>query len=148
VHAATTDYIIVAIVAGAIVFGNVRLRERLGASEKPPLASLALWFGVAAGGVSGILLLANALLDPGPARNFNTVVTDEHCGSKGSQLTVRAPGLPVVGGTMRVNVSHSVCRAAGDGSPMVVVIGPGYFGRAWVQEARPGKVATPSLERR
>jgi hypothetical protein len=148
VHAVTTDYLIVAIVAAAIVFGNLRLRERLGASEKPPFTSLVLWFAFAAGGVSGILLLANALLDRGPARNFNTVVAAESCRSRHPQLTVSAPGLPVAGGTMQVNVSYSVCRAAGDGSPMVVVIGPGYFGRAWVQETRPGKVATPSLERR
>jgi hypothetical protein len=148
VHAAPMDYLIVAIVAGAIVFGFVRLDERLGANEKPPLTSLVLLFAFAAAGLSWILLVANALLDPGPPRNFNTVVADEHCGSKSSHLTVSAPGLPVVGGTMRVNVSYSVCRAAGDGSPMVVVIGPGYFGRAWVQETRPGKVASPSLERR
>lgn len=142
VHAATMDYLLVAIVAGALVFAFVRLREGLGVSAGPPLSSLALWFVVAATGVSGVLLLANALLDRGPAREFTTVVASHHCGRRGSEITVRgAPALPVVAGTMGVNVRASMCRAARAGDTVVVLIGPGYFGRAWVQGARPVQTA-------
>jgi hypothetical protein len=143
VHAANMDYLIVAIIAGAIVFARVRLREGLGVSPRPPLSSLALWFVVAAYGVSGVLLLANALLDRGPAREFTTVVAGEYCGRRsGSEITVRgAPALPVVAGTMDVNVRTSMCRAARAGDTVVVLIGPGYFGRAWVQGARPVQTA-------
>jgi hypothetical protein len=142
VHAATMDYLIVAILAGAIVFGFVRLREALGANGTPPLTSLAIWFAVSAGGVSGVLLLANALLDPGPGREFTTVVATHYCGRRRSEITVRgAPALPVVAGTMDVNVRHDMCRAARAGDTIVVVIGPGYFGRAWVQAARPVQTA-------
>lgn len=137
VHAVTMDYLLVAVIAGAMVFARLRLREGLGVSARPPLTSLALWFLVAAYGVSGILLLANALLDRGPAREFTTVVASHNCGRRGSEITVRgAPALPVVSGTMGVNVLRSMCRAAQAGDTVVVLIGPGYFGRAWVQGAR------------
>ena len=142
VHAAGADYFIVAIIAGAIAYGFVRLREGLGAKARPPLTSLALWFLMAAAGVSGVLLLANALLDPGPARQFTTVVAGEYCGRRSSEITVRgAPVLPVLASTMRVNVRRSMCHAARAGDTVVVVIGPGYFGRAWVQGARPVQTA-------
>jgi len=143
VHAVSTDYLIVAIIAGAIAYGFVRLRESLGANARPPLTSLALWFGFSVAGVNGVLLLANALLDPGPSREFTTVVASEQCGRRNSDITVRgAPALPVIAGTMQVNVGGSMCRTTRDGDTVVVVIGPGYFGRAWVQAARPVQTAT------
>ena len=142
VHAASTDYLIVAIIAGAIAYGFVRLREGLGASATPPLSSLALWFVVAATGVSGVLLLANAALDPGPTREFTTVVASQYCGGRNPDITVRgAPALPVVAGTMWVSVRSRMCHAARAGDTVVVLIGPGYFGRAWVQGARPVQTA-------
>lgn len=142
VHVANMDYLLVGVVAAAIVFARVRMREGLGVSARPPLSSLALWFAVAAYGVSGVLHLANAALDPGPAREFTTVVASHSCGRRGSEITVRgAPALPVMAGTMGVNVPASICRAARAGDTIVVVIGPGYFGRAWVQGARPIQTA-------
>jgi hypothetical protein len=141
VHAATMDYLIVATIAGAIVFAWVRVRDSLG-GERPPLTSLAVWFTVAAIGVTGVLLLANALLDRGPGREFTTVVATHYCGRRRSEITVRgAPVLPVVDGTMDVNVRGGMCRAARAGDTIVVVIGPGYFGRPWVQAARPVQTA-------
>jgi hypothetical protein len=141
VHAATMDYLLVAIVAGALVFAFVRLREGLGVSAGRPYQAVT-WFIVAAIGVRGVLLLANAVLDPGPAREFTTVVASHHCGRRGSEITVRGtPALPVVAGTMGVNVRASMCRAARAGDTVVVLIGPGYFGRAWVQGARPVQTA-------
>jgi hypothetical protein len=137
VHAATTDYLIVLSIAGVLVFARLRLREGFGFSARPSLTTLALWF-IVAGGVAGdSLLCANALLDRGPTREFTTLAAGEHCGSRGSDITVSgAPRLPVMAGTMQVNVPRSVCRATRDGDTIVVVVGPGYFGRAWVQDAR------------
>ena len=142
VHATGADYLIVAVIGAAIAYGFVRLREVLGANARPPLTSLALWFGFSAAGVNGVLLLANALLDPGPAREFTTVAASEHCGRRSSDITVSgAPALPVMAGTMQVNVFGRMCRATRNGDTIVVVIGPGYFGRPWVQAARPLQAA-------
>jgi hypothetical protein len=141
VHAVSTDYLIVAIIAGAIAYGYTRLRQGLGTEARPPLTSLALWFVMAAGGVTGVLLLANAELDPGPAREFTTVVASQSCGGRSPDITVRgAPALPVVAGTMRVSVYSDMCRAARAGDTVIVVIGPGYFGRPWIQAARVSKL--------
>jgi hypothetical protein len=137
VHAAATDYLIVASIAGVLVFARLRLREGFGFSARPALTTLAVWFVVAGGIVGCVLLLANAVLDSGPTREFTTLAASEHCGRRGSDITVRgAPMLPVATATMEVNVSNGVCRATRDGDTLVVVIGPGYFGRPWFQEAR------------
>ena len=142
VHATGADYLIVAVIGAAIAYGFVRLREALGANARPPLTSLAIWFGFSAAGVNGVLLLANALLDPGPTREFTTVAASEHCGRRSSYITVSgAPALPVMAGTIQVNVRGSMCRATRDGDAIVVVIGPGYFGRPWVQAGRPLQAA-------
>jgi hypothetical protein len=142
VHAAGADYLIVAVIAAAIAYGFVALREALGANARPPLTSLALWFVFSIAGVNGVLLLLNARLDPGPARDFTTVVASHHCGRRNSDITVSgAPALPVRAGTMQVNVGGSMCRATRAGDSIVVVIGPGYFGRPWVQAARPIQAA-------
>lgn len=142
VHATTMDYLLVAIVSGALVFAFVRLRQGLGVSAGRRYQAVT-WFILAAICVRGVLLLANAVLDPRPAREFTTVVATRHCGQRGSEITVRgAPTLPVVAaGIMGVNVSHSTCRAARAGDTVVVLIGPGYFGRAWVQGSRPIQAA-------
>jgi len=141
VHTTTMDYLLVAIVAGALVFAFVRLREGLGVSAGRPYQAVT-WFLVTATVVRGALLLANAFLDPGPAREFTTVVDSHHCGKRGSEITVRgAPTLPVMAGTMGVNVLYRVCRAARAGDTVIVLIGPGYFGRAWVHGARPVQTA-------
>lgn len=138
VHVTGADYLIIAVIAAAIAYGFVRLREALGANARPPLMSLAIWFGFSAAGVNAVLLLANALLDPGPTREFTTVAASEHCGRRSSDITVSgAPVLPDMAGTMQVNVFGSMCRATRDGDTIVVVIGPGYFRRPWVQAARP-----------
>jgi hypothetical protein len=141
VHTTTMDYLLVAIIAGALVFAFVRLREGLGVSAGRRYQAVT-WFLVAATGVRGALLLANAALDPGPAREFTTVVDSHHCGKRGSEITVRgAPTLPVMAGTMGVNVLYRMCRTARAGDTVIVLIGPGYFGRAWVQGARPVQTA-------
>jgi hypothetical protein len=139
VHATAMDYFAVAITAVAVVVALVGLRGGLGLglSATPSLRTLAFWFVVAAAGVNGVFLLANARLDRGPSREFTTLAASEHCGSRSSDIIVRgAPALPVAGGTMRVNVGRGTCRSTRDGDTIVVVIGPGYFGRAWVQDAR------------
>jgi hypothetical protein len=138
VQPAVTDYAVVAMIAAAIVVAIVRLRQTLRFSARPPLTKLALWFAVAAMGVSAVLRTANALLDSGPVREFTTVVASAHCARRGSDLTVRgAPALPVAGDTMQVNVISSVCRKARGGDTLVVAIGPGFLGRPWVQAAHP-----------
>jgi len=54
-----------------------------------------------------------------------------------SVIAVRgAPALPVAADTMRVNVGYSLCSAARPGDTIVVVIGPGFFRRPWIQGAR------------
>jgi hypothetical protein len=137
VHAGAMDYLAVAITAVAVVFALVGLRGGLGLSATPSLRTLAFWFVVAAAGVNGVFLLANARLDPGPSREFTTLAASEHCGTRNSTIVVKgAPTLPAAGGTMRVNVGRGTCRSTRDGDTIVVVIGPGYFGRAWVQDAR------------
>ena len=137
VHVAATDYLIVASIAGVLVFARLRLRESFGFTARPPLITLAVWLVVAGGIVGCVLLLANAVLDPGPTREFTTLAASEHCGSRGSNITVRgAPMLPVAAATMEVDVRNGVCRATRDGDTIVMVIGPGYFGRPWFQEAR------------
>jgi hypothetical protein len=142
VHATGADYLIVAVIGATIAYGFVRVREALGANARPPLTSLAIWFGFSAAGVNCVLLLANALLDPGPTREFTTVAAREHCGRRSSDITVSgAPALPMMVGTMQVNVRGSMCRATRAGDTIVVVIGPGYFGRPWVQAARPLQAA-------
>ena len=142
VHATGADYLIVAVIGATIAYGFVRMREALGANARPPLTSLIVWFGFSAAGVNSVLLLANALLDPGPTREFTTVAASEHCGRRSSDITVSgAPALPMMVGTMHVNVLGRMCRATRDGDTIVVVIGPGYFGRPWVQAARPLQTA-------
>jgi hypothetical protein len=137
VHVAATDYLIVASIAGVLVFARLRLRESFGFTARPPLITLAVWLVVAGGIVGCVLLLANAVLDPGPTREFTTLAASEHCGSRGSNITVRgAPMLPVAAATMEVDVRNGVCRATRDGDTIVMVIGPGYFGRPWFQDAR------------
>jgi hypothetical protein len=139
VHATAMDYFAVAITAVAVVVALVGLRGGLGLglSATPSLRTLAFWFVVAAAGVNGVFLLANARLDPGPSREFTTLAASEHCGSRSSTIIVKgAPTLPAAGGTMGVNVDRGTCRATRDGDTIVVVIRPGYFGRAWVQDAR------------
>jgi hypothetical protein len=139
VHPAPMDYFIVLIIAAAVVFASLSVRARLGLG-RPTLGRLALWFAWATGGVGGALLFANAALDPGPAREFTTLAAGEHCGGRTSAVTVRgAPGAPPlpVAGKVRVNVGNRTCRAMRDGDTVVVVIGRGYFGRAWVHEVRP-----------
>jgi hypothetical protein len=142
VHAATTDYAVVAIIAAALVAARLRLLEALRFSARPPLTRLATWFGMAAAGVSAVLLTANALLDSGPVRDFPTVVTSAHCYRRSYELTVRgAPALPVEAESMRVNVNPNVCGKVRDGDTVIVGIGPGYLGRPWVQPARAVQVA-------
>jgi hypothetical protein len=46
----------------------------------------------------------------------------------------------VVAGTMRVSVYSDMCQAARAGDTVIVVIGPGYFGRPWIQAARVSKL--------
>jgi hypothetical protein len=141
VHPTTIDYLLVAIIAGALVFAFVRLREGLGVSAGRRYQAVS-WFLVAAIGVRGALLLANAVLDPGPAREFTTVVDSQYCGGRNPDITLRgAPVLPVVASTMRINVRSSMCHAARAGDTVIVLIGPGYFGRPWVQGARPVQTA-------
>src|SRR4051812_132678 len=138
-HATGRDYLIVMIIAAVVVFAFVRVRNGLGLSA-PPLFTLAVWFVVATGGVGGVLLFANAYLDPGPAREITTLAAGEHCGGRSSDISVRgAPGAPALpeGGTMRVGVGNRTCRAMRDGDTVLIVIRPGYFGRPWVQKARP-----------
>jgi hypothetical protein len=137
VNAAAMDYLIVAIIAAVLVFARLRLREGFGLSARPSLTTLAVWFVVAAGVVGCALLVGNAVLDQGPAREFTTLAAGEHCGGRNPDITVRgAPTLPVAATTMRVNARHGICRATRDGDTIVVVVAPGYFGRPWIQDAR------------
>jgi hypothetical protein len=137
VHPVTSDYLIVVSIAAVAVFARLRLREEFGFSTKPPLGTLAVWFVMAGGVVGCAMLLANAVLDHGPAREFTTLAVGEHCSGRSPDITVRgAPTLPVRASTMRVNIFHPSCRATRDGDTIIVVVAPGYFGRAWIKDAR------------
>lgn len=139
VQPVATDYLVVAIIGGVIGMMILRRRETLPVSARSLVGTLAFGGMVAgAAGAAAVLLLANALLDPGPPREYSTVVATQHCASRISVIAVRgAPALPIVADTMRVNVRSSVCRALRSGDSVVVVIGPGLFGRPWIQAARP-----------
>src|SRR3954469_13602338 len=105
VHPETSDYLIVAGIAAVAVFARLRLREAFGFSARPPLRTLAVWFIVAAAIVDWVLLLANAVLDHGPAREFTTLAAGEYCGGRRPDIAVRgAPTLPAGVHTMRVNI--------------------------------------------
>jgi hypothetical protein len=137
VHPATSDYLIVVSLAAVVVFARLRLREESGFSASAPLFTLAVWFVIAGGIVGCALLLANAVLDHGPAREFTTLAAGAHCSGRNPDITVRgAPSLPVAASTMRVNVFHPSCRATRDGDTIIVVVAPGYFGRPWIKDAR------------
>ena len=139
VQPVATDYLVVAIIGGVIAMAILRRRETLPAEARAALGILT-FAGMAAGavGAGAVLLIANALLDPGPAREYSTVVATQHCASRISVIAVRgAPALPIAADTMRVNVRSSVCRTLRRGDSVVVVIGPGFFGRPWIQAARP-----------
>jgi len=138
VQAAVTDYMVVAAIGGLIGVVILRRRVALPAGARSALGTLTFIGMVAGAGAGGaVLLLANALLDPGPAREFSTVVATRHCVPRPGVIAVRgAPVLPVAADTMRVNVGYSVCRAARAGDTVVVVIGPGFFGRPWIQGVR------------
>jgi hypothetical protein len=152
VRVAGMDYLIVAIMAGVVFFTWVGLRKGFRFSAKASVGrlallfvTLALCFVATAGGIAAVLLAANAFFDPGPNREFTTLVASEPCGGASSGITVRgAPGaaaLPMAVGTMRVTLRRGTCRSARDGDTVLVVIGPGYFRRPWIQDARLVQVA-------
>jgi hypothetical protein len=138
VQTAARDYLVVAIIGGVIGFLIVRRLEALRGRARPDLGVVAVGMIVAAGATASVLLLANALLDAGPAREFTTVAATPHCGGRISDIEVRgAPVLPVEADTtLRVNVGSDVCRSARAGDTVIVVIRPGFFGRRWIQRAR------------
>jgi len=132
------DYLIVALIGGVAAFLIVRSREALPAEARAAMGIVTI-AGTALGATLGgaALLLVNALLDPGPARAFDTVVATQHCVGRTPIIAVRgAPALPVLADTLRVHVPGVVCRAARAGDTVVVVIGRGFFNRPWIQSAR------------